>query len=194
MYRHHLKTAIRHLRRNRTSSLINVLGFASGLTVGILLYNYVSWENSYDTFYANNQRIYRISYTKFLNGRISEALAKSPAALARTITEELPEVTVATQIYPTIGLFGLSVDIISRRTKEIGIRKVLGASVSHLTFILVKGQLLLSVVGFLVAAPISYLVLNNWLNGYAFRTAWPWWVFAVPLLLLVVLSVATVGS
>ncbi len=101
MYWSYLTIAIRNLKRNLTSSLINILGLASGLTVGILLYSYVLWENSYDEFYPENQRIYRISYTKFLNGSISEPLAKSPAALANTIREELPEVKVTTQVYPT---------------------------------------------------------------------------------------------
>ena len=97
-------------------------------------------------------------------------------------------------VIANIGLFGLSAYMISRRTKEIGIRKVLGASIANLTFMLVKGKLLLSTVGFLVAAPVSYLLLNNWLNNYAYRTALPGWVFVLPLLASLVLSTLTVSG
>ena len=93
-----------------------------------------------------------------------------------------------------MGLFGLSIFIISRRIKEISIRKVLGAPLAHLTFLLMKGLLSLACLGFLFAAPIAYLLLNKWLHGYAYRTEWQWWMFAVPLLLLVGLSVLTTGG
>ncbi|MEM8970214.1 MAG: FtsX-like permease family protein, partial [Bacteroidota bacterium] len=93
-----------------------------------------------------------------------------------------------------MGLFGLSIFIVSRRTKEISIRKVLGAPLAHLTFLLMKGLLSLACLGFLFAAPIAYLLLNKWLHGYAYRTEWQWWMFAVPLLLLVGFSVLTTGG
>ncbi|MEM6845284.1 MAG: ABC transporter permease [Bacteroidota bacterium] len=93
-----------------------------------------------------------------------------------------------------MGLFGLSIYVISQRTKEISIRKVLGAPLAHLTFLLMKGLLSLACLGFLIAAPLAYLLLNEWLQGYAYRTEWQWWMFAFPLLFLVGLSVLTTGG
>ncbi|MGB3587377.1 MAG: ABC transporter permease [Tunicatimonas sp.] len=93
-----------------------------------------------------------------------------------------------------MGLFGLSIYVISRRTKEISIRKVLGAPLAHLAFLLMKGLLSLACLGFLFAAPVAYLLLNKWLQGYAYRTEWQWWMFAIPLLLLLVLSILTTGG
>ena len=69
-----------------------------------------------------------------------------------------------------LGLFGLASFTAEKRTKEIGIRKVLGASVSNIVFLLSRDFLLLVLGAFAVAAPISYIVMNNWLNDFAFHT------------------------
>lgn len=69
-----------------------------------------------------------------------------------------------------LGLFGLASFTAERRTKEIGIRKVLGASVSNIVFLLSRDFLLLVLGAFAVAAPISYFVMNDWLNDFAFHT------------------------
>lgn len=69
-----------------------------------------------------------------------------------------------------LGLFGLASFTAERRTKEIGIRKVLGASVSNIFFLLSRDFLILVLGAFAVAAPISYIVMNNWLNDFAFHT------------------------
>jgi putative ABC transport system permease protein len=69
-----------------------------------------------------------------------------------------------------LGLFGLASFTAERRTKEIGIRKVLGASVPNIVFLMSRDFLLLVLGAFTVAAPISYIVMNNWLNEFAFHT------------------------
>jgi putative ABC transport system permease protein len=69
-----------------------------------------------------------------------------------------------------LGLFGLASFTAERRTKEIGIRKVLGASISNIAFLMARDFLLLVIGAFTVAAPISYIVMNNWLNEFAFHT------------------------
>ena len=69
-----------------------------------------------------------------------------------------------------LGLFGLASFTAERRTKEIGIRKVLGASISNIVLLLSRDFLLLVLGAFAVAAPISYIVMNNWLNEFAFHT------------------------
>lgn len=76
-----------------------------------------------------------------------------------------------------LGLFSLAAHMAERRTKEIGIRKVLGASVARLAAALSAEFLLLVVVACLIAFPIGWWAMNLWLKGYAYRTTIHWWVF-----------------
>ena len=69
-----------------------------------------------------------------------------------------------------LGLLGLASFTAERRTKEIGVRKVMGASVSKIVLLLSKDFLFLVLGAFVVAAPISYYVMNNWLDNFAFHT------------------------
>ena len=78
-----------------------------------------------------------------------------------------------------LGLFGLSSFIAEQRTKEIGIRKVLGASILNLWKLLSKDFTLLVVIACFIAIPLAYAVLDNWLNSYPVRTELYWWVFAI---------------
>ncbi|AGC77656.1 ABC-type antimicrobial peptide transport system permease subunit [Nonlabens dokdonensis] len=77
-----------------------------------------------------------------------------------------------------LGLLGLVMFNTERRIKEIGIRKVLGASVVQLNTLLCKDFLWLIGIAFLIAAPIAYWGLNNWLQDFATRTEFSWWIFA----------------
>ena len=78
-----------------------------------------------------------------------------------------------------LGLFGLASFMAEQRTKEIGIRKVLGASVFNVWGLLSKEFVLLILVAFCFAAPIAYYVLSDWLQNYQYRTELSWWIFAL---------------
>ncbi|SDL25524.1 ABC-type antimicrobial peptide transport system, permease component [Catalinimonas alkaloidigena] len=78
-----------------------------------------------------------------------------------------------------LGLFGLAAYAAERRTKEIGIRKVLGASVSHLWQLLSTDFVGLVLIACLIATPLAYYFLHEWLQGYEYRTELSWWIFAV---------------
>jgi putative ABC transport system permease protein len=78
-----------------------------------------------------------------------------------------------------LGLFGLASFVADQRTKEIGIRKVLGASVTNLWQMLSKDFLVLVMLSCLISIPLAWYQLNNWLKAYEYRTDIPWWVFAV---------------
>jgi len=93
-----------------------------------------------------------------------------------------------------IGLFGLSVLSAEKRTKEIGIRKVLGASVGVVVAILSKDFLKLVVIALLVAMPLSWLAATRWLENYAYRITLSWWMFAAVALSVIFIAVATVAS
>ncbi len=92
-----------------------------------------------------------------------------------------------------LGLFGLAAYTAERRTKEIGIRKVLGASIIGLTNMLTKEFVALVGIACLVAFPLSYVMMDNWLQNYSYRIDMAWWVFAVAGLLAVVITVLTVS-
>ena len=78
-----------------------------------------------------------------------------------------------------LGLLGLVIYTTTQRVKEIGVRKVLGASVSQIVGLLSKDFLMLVVLAFLIAAPLAWWAMNKWLQDFAFRTNISWWVFAV---------------
>ena len=78
-----------------------------------------------------------------------------------------------------LGLFGLASFVAEQRTKEIGIRKVLGASVANLWLLLSKDFVLLVVIAFGIATSVAYYFLHNWLQTYQYRTELSWWIFTL---------------
>ncbi len=91
------------------------------------------------------------------------------------------------------GLLGLSAYNILQRTKEVGIRKVLGASTQTVVYVLSKDFLMLVVIAFFVAAPVSWWVMHSWLQGFAYRITISWWVFGVAGLLAVAIALGTIS-
>ena len=77
-----------------------------------------------------------------------------------------------------LGIFGLASFMAEQRTKEIGVRKVLGASVLNLWGLLSKDFVVLVMIAFFIATPIAYYFLSNWLQKYEYRTEISWWIFA----------------
>lgn len=93
-----------------------------------------------------------------------------------------------------LGLFGMASFVAEQRTKEIGIRKVLGASVGSLWQMLSKGFIGLVLLSCLVATPIAYYYLNDWLKGYDYRIEISWWVFVAAAAGAVIITLLTVSS
>jgi ABC-type antimicrobial peptide transport system permease subunit len=87
-----------------------------------------------------------------------------------------------------LGLFGLVIYTTERRIKEIGIRKVMGASVIQLNVLLCREFLVLVGIAFIIAAPVAWWGLHRWLEGYAFRTGLSWWVFVIGALIMLLTS------
>lgn len=92
-----------------------------------------------------------------------------------------------------LGLFGLASFVAEQRTKEIGVRKVLGASVLILWVLLSKDFVRLCLIAFLLAAPTAYFFLSDWLDNYEYRTGISWWIFALSGLGAVLLTLLTVS-
>jgi putative ABC transport system permease protein len=92
-----------------------------------------------------------------------------------------------------LGLLGLSLFTTAQRMKEIGVRKVLGASISNIVFLLSKDFIKLIIVSFLIASPIAWYVMHNWLQGFAYRIPISWWIFPAAGLLAFIIALGTVS-
>lgn len=95
-------------------------------------------------------------------------------------------------IIASLGLFGLSLYTVTKRFKEIGIRKILGATVLQIITLITKDYIKLILVGGLLAIPIAYLLLQNWLNDYAFHISIGLWFFILPVMLILAIAFITV--
>jgi putative ABC transport system permease protein len=91
------------------------------------------------------------------------------------------------------GLLGLSAYNVLQRTKEIGIRKVLGATVQQLIFLLSKEFLYLVLVALVIAIPLTWWVMYNWLQDFAYRISIQWWVFGLAGIMAIAIALLTVG-
>jgi putative ABC transport system permease protein len=114
-------------------------------------FNYSFLNEDFDNMYRSEQRI----------GRILGSFAGFAVFIA------------------CLGLFGLAAYTTERRTKEIGIRKVLGATVTGITQLLAKDFLWLVLISILLATPIAWYAMHKWLEDFAYRTALSWWVFGI---------------
>ena len=92
-----------------------------------------------------------------------------------------------------LGLFGLTSFVAEQRTKEIGVRKVLGASVFNVWNMLSKDFLKLVIISCFIAVPIAYYVMNGWLQEYPYRVILKWWIFALAMIGALAVTVITVS-
>lgn len=96
-------------------------------------------------------------------------------------------------IIASLGLFGLSAFVIEQRTKEIGIRKVLGASVQNVLLLVSKEFLLLVVIAFIISVPVTGWVMHSWLQDFAYRISISVWVFAAAGITAILIALLTVS-
>jgi hypothetical protein len=101
--------------------------------------------------------------------------------------------TVITVFISCIGLFGLIMFTTRRRTKEIGIRKVIGASVTDIVALLTKDFVVLVFLATLTASPIAWFFMNKWLEHFAYRINISWWIFLLAGMLAMFIALATVS-
>ena len=96
-------------------------------------------------------------------------------------------------VISSMGLFGLAMFTAEQRTKEIGIRKVLGASVSGIFVMLSKDFLQLIIIAAVIAFPLSWWIMHNWLQGYTYKTGMSWWLFAAAGLATSLIALITIS-
>lgn len=93
-----------------------------------------------------------------------------------------------------LGIFGLVSFSAHQRTKEIGIRKVLGAGIFHITFLLTRQFLYLILIGNLIAWPVAHLFTNNWLQGYSYHIGFQWWPYLVASAVAILIAIMTAST
>jgi putative ABC transport system permease protein len=92
-----------------------------------------------------------------------------------------------------IGLIGISLFMLEKRTKEIGIRKVNGATITEVMVMLNKDFVKWVAIAFVIATPIAYYAMNKWLQNFAYKTNLSWWIFALAGLLALGIALLTVS-
>ncbi|WP_458629112.1 FtsX-like permease family protein [Winogradskyella sp. PC D3.3] len=124
----------------------------------------------------------------FLNENIERTLRNE-----RTMITMIGSGSILAIILSCIGLFAMSLLIVAQRRKEIGVRKIVGASVSAITILLTKDFLKLVVIAFLVATPIAWWSMNKWLQNYAYRIDLNIWMFLAAGGIAVLIAILTIA-
>jgi len=128
-------------------------------------FDYAFMDESFDNMYREEQRVGKVALTF--------------AILAVFIA--------------CLGLFGLATYMAEQRTKEIGVRKVLGASVSGIVSMLSTDFIRLVFVSFILAVPFAWWAMHNWLQEFAYRIQISWWVFVLAGILALLIALMTVS-
>jgi putative ABC transport system permease protein len=111
-----------------------------------------------------------------------------------TMSQIINSFTLMAILISCLGLFGLAAFSAEQRNKEIGIRKVLGASVSGIVQLLSKDFLQLVILAFVIATPIAWYAMNKWLQAFSYRIAISWWMFALAGVIALFIALITVSS
>jgi putative ABC transport system permease protein len=101
--------------------------------------------------------------------------------------------TILTICIACLGLFGLITFTVGKRVKEIGIRKVLGASVGGMVTLLIESLLKVVLIAMLIAIPLSWLVMNKWLEDFAYRIRLEWWMFVLAGIIAIIVAFITLS-
>jgi putative ABC transport system permease protein len=139
------------------------------------------------------------TWKKFLGGRAFEYyfLDETYAKLYQS-EERFQKVFISLVILGIIiaclGLLGLATFSAQRRVKEIGVRKVLGASVPHVVALLSKDFLKLVLIALVLAVPIAWYLMNEWLKDFAYRINIEWWIFLVAALIAIIIAFITIST
>jgi predicted lysophospholipase L1 biosynthesis ABC-type transport system permease subunit len=153
-----------------------------------------SGGNSWSTTIAAIQKAYNRRYPnedftyKFLDDTIAQfyQVEQRTAGLLRWATG-------LSVLISCLGLLGLVMYTINTRTKEIGVRKILGATVMSIVSLLSRDFVRLVLIAFGIAAPLAWWAADKWLQDFAYRTAMNWWVFALCGLSMVLIALGTLG-
>jgi putative ABC transport system permease protein len=167
---------------------------ASWAKIGCSLFAKIKPNTNLPTLMENIQSIYKkygngtpFSYT-FMDDAFNEQY-KAEDRLSSIFSI----FTCITIILATMGLFGLTAFTIEQRNKEIGIRKILGASLRSIASLLSIDFIKLVVISAIIASPVAWWAMHNWLQNFAYRIDIPWWVFAAAGIAAVATAAVTIS-
>ena len=174
-------TFIGYLPRNARN--LGVKLTSNGKTMSDVKATLASIEEQWNAIHPDKKFEY-----EFLDDRIARLYEKEQK------TSRLVNTATAIAILIScMGLFGLATFTAEQRTKEISIRKVLGASVAGIVALLSKDFLKLVFIALILAAPVAWWAMNEWLKGFAYKVDIEWWVFALAGLLAVFIALLTIS-
>jgi putative ABC transport system permease protein len=163
-------------------------------------------SNTYDFFYIKIMTNTATESLKFIQSTFGKYFPLSPYSYIFKNDENVRNYesearwkqiilfgAILTIFISCIGLFGLSVLSAEKRTKEIGIRKVLGASVNHIVTILSRDFLILVVIALIISVPLAWLAVNKWLQNYPYRISLNWILFATAASMVTLIALITVS-
>jgi putative ABC transport system permease protein len=136
---------------------------------------------------ANIEPDYVLEY-KFLDEKLNSLYIKDYRRYTLFIVFSLISIVLS-----CMGLFGLTLYEVEQRTKEIGVRKVLGASVNEIIYLISKNFLKWVLVSNILAWPIAWYAMNEWLKNFAFRIEISWWIFIFSCSIVLIVTLITVG-
>lgn len=142
-------------------------------------------ENAYKAVY-NTSESYRL---QFMDETVATFYSRE-----KKISKLLNWATALSILISCLGLLGLVIYTTNRRVKEIGVRKVLGASLLQINTLLCKEFLVLVAIAFVVAMPIAYYGINNWLQDFAYKTNISFWVFLISGSIMIVFSLLVISA
>jgi putative ABC transport system permease protein len=149
-----------------------------------------TWSNAIE----KTKKAFKVIYPNddFYYGFFDEDIAKYYTQ-EQNISSLLKWATGLAVFISCLGLLGLVMYTTTQRTKEIGVRKVLGATVSQLVTLLSKDFVRLVLIAFVIATPLAWLGMNQWLQNFAYRTNISWWIFGAAGLLMIVVAFITLS-
>lgn len=170
-----------------------------------IVFQFIPWNNDYLTVSLESRNIHADvdliieAYKKTFPGNAVEYYFLDDFLNQQYKSEEqfwniFKVFSILTILISCMGLFGLSSFIISKRTKEVGIRKVLGSSVTGIVSLLSLDFLQLILLAFMLSIPLTMLVMNEWLQGFARRITIPWWIFVVAGGIALLVAILTISS
>ncbi|MFZ1527994.1 MAG: ABC transporter permease [Ferruginibacter sp.] len=157
--------------------------FTIRLGAGKVQQSIAGLEKLYKKYFSNNPFEYFFADENFNKQYISE----------RQYSRLLSTASVWAILIACLGLFGLATYTVESRTKEIGVRKVLGASVSGIAQLLSKDFLKLVLISIVIACPVAWYAMQRWLRDFAYRISIQWWVFALTGVLVIIVALVTVS-
>ena len=142
-------------------------------------------KKAYNEVYPESEQIFEPQF-------FDKTIAKFYDA-EKKMSQLLNTATIIAILISCLGLFGLAAFATTQRTKEIGIRKVLGASVKQIVGLLSKDFIKLVLIAIIIASPIAYYFMNQWLQDFAYRINIEWWIFALAGIIAIAIALLTVS-